>query len=210
MTVEKTFHLNLGNDRHNIVPLVWPMDGGAANLAALDFVVRGRDQPLRTIIYFNDKRLAMCACIYLKKLLPPSQACTVDVLHASRGSRAKKEVMERFRSGGVRVLCATEVVGMVCTLHPYARWWTFIMLPQGTDIPDVDDVVQFMTPEALSVWIQRAGRAGRDGRPSRAILLVEPSVAKKLASKSSRISKKNTKSHLFCFNGKVVADWLSL
>jgi len=47
---------------------------------------------------------------------------------------------------------------------------------QGTDIPDVDDVVQFMTPEALSVWTQRAGRAGRDRWPSRAILLIEPSV----------------------------------
>ena len=43
-----------------------------------------------------------------------------------------------------------------------------------------------MTPEALSVWIQRAGRAGRDGRQSRAILLVEPSVAKKLVGKLSK------------------------
>ena len=50
----------------------------------------------------------------------------------------------------------------------------------------MDEVVQFMTPEALSVWIQRAGHAGRDGRQSRAILLVEPSVAKKLTAKSSK------------------------
>lgn len=196
MNIEKTFHLNLGNDRHNIVPFVWPMDGGAANLAALDFVVRGRDKPLRTIIYFNGKCLAMRACIYLQKLLPPSQARTIDVLHASRGSREKKEVMERFRSGEVLVLCATEVVGMVRTLHSSAKW-TFLMLLQGTDIPDVDDVIQYMTPEALSVWIQRAGRAGRDGRPSRAILLVEPSVAKKLAVKSSKTSRNNTKSRVY-------------
>ena len=60
------------------------------------------------------------------------------------------------------------------------------MLLQGTDIPDVDDVVQFMTPESLSVWIQRAGRAGQDGRPSRAILLIEPSVVRRLAAKSSK------------------------
>jgi len=115
MNTERLFHLNLGNDRHNIVPLVWPMEGGASNLAALDFVVCGRDHPLRTIIYFNNKRLTMRACNYLRKLLPPSQAHTVDVLHASRGPRAKKEVMERFRSGEILVLCATEVVGMVCT-----------------------------------------------------------------------------------------------
>ena len=41
MNAENLFHLNLGNDRHNIDPLVWPMQGGASNLAALDFVVRG-------------------------------------------------------------------------------------------------------------------------------------------------------------------------
>jgi superfamily II DNA helicase RecQ len=117
MNTEKLFHLNLGNDRCNIVPLVWPMEGGASNLAALDFVVRGRDQPLRTIVYFNDKRLTMRACNYLRKTLPPSQTCLVDVLHASRSPLAKKEVMERFRSGEILVLCATEVVGMVCALH---------------------------------------------------------------------------------------------
>lgn len=117
---EKSFHLNLGNDRKNITPVVWPMEGGASNLAALDFVVRGRDRPLRTIIYFNDKRLAMRACNYLRKVVPPSQLRTVDVLHASRGPGSKKEVMEGFRSGKILVLCATEVVGMVHILYSNA------------------------------------------------------------------------------------------
>jgi bloom syndrome protein len=37
-------------------------------------------------------------------------------------------------------------------------------------------VIGFMVPSSLSVWIQRAGRAGRDKDPAEAILLVEPSV----------------------------------
>jgi len=74
------------------------------------------------------------------------------------------------------------------------------VLLQGTDIPDVDDVVQYMTPEALTVWIQRAGRAGRDGRSSRAILLVEPSVAKRIAPKSS----KNPKGSNVIPNGSIL------
>ena len=111
----KSFHLNLGNDRCNIVPLVWPMEGGASNLASLDFVVRGRDQPLRTIVYFNNKHLTMEACDHLRKQLPSSQAHIVDVLHASRGPHAKKVVMERFRVGEILVLCSTEVVSMVRT-----------------------------------------------------------------------------------------------
>ena len=115
MTAEKLFHLNLGNDRRNVFPLVWPMEGGTSNLAALDFVVRGRDRPLRTIIYFNDKLLTMRACRYLREKLPSSKKHIVDTLHASRGPDAKKKVMERFRTGEILVLCATEVVGMVCT-----------------------------------------------------------------------------------------------
>lgn len=113
ISAEKSFHLNLGNDRRKIIPLVWPMEGAASNLEALDFIIRGRNQPLRTIIYFNDKRSTMRACNHLRALLPASQAHIVDVLHASRGSRAKKDVMERFRSGEILILCATEVVGMV-------------------------------------------------------------------------------------------------
>ena len=131
----------------------------------------------------------MRACNYLRKIILPSQAHMVDVLHASCGLHAKKDVMERFRSGKILVLCATEVVGMVCIFRSNTRQRHWMLL-QGTDIPDVDDVVQFMTPEALSVWTQRAGRAGRDGRPSRAILLVEPSVAKKLAAKLSKDPKR--------------------
>lgn len=31
---ERLFHLNLGNDRHNVVPLVSPIEGGKSNLSA--------------------------------------------------------------------------------------------------------------------------------------------------------------------------------
>jgi len=63
MNVEILFHLNLGNDRHNLVrdsSGPWNLEGGASNFAALDFVVRGRDRPLRTVIYyFDSKRLQL-------------------------------------------------------------------------------------------------------------------------------------------------------
>jgi superfamily II DNA helicase RecQ len=44
------------------------------------------------------------------------------------------------------------------------------------DIPDIEQVVQYMVPESLSVYTQRFGRAGRSGQPAIAILLAEPSV----------------------------------
>ena len=87
--------------------------------------------------------------------------------------------------------------------------WTYHMVLQGTDIPDVDDVVQFMTPEALSVWIQRAGCAGRDGRPSRAILLIELLVGKKLKSKKFSKNTKGSSGSVSTME-KSIANQLSL
>ena len=81
----KSFHLNLASDWHSVVPLSWPTDGAASNLAALDFVVHGRNQPFRTIVYFNDESLTMHMCNCLRKLRPPSRVHTVDILHAASG-----------------------------------------------------------------------------------------------------------------------------
>lgn len=44
------------------------------------------------------------------------------------------------------------------------------------DIGDIERIAQFLVPTSLSVWMQRYGRAGRDGRAATAILLVEASV----------------------------------
>jgi superfamily II DNA helicase RecQ len=51
------------------------------------------------------------------------------------------------------------------------------------DLKNVTLVVQFMVPDTLSVWIQRAGRAGRSGALSAAVLLYEPSVVQKVKGK---------------------------
>jgi superfamily II DNA helicase RecQ len=48
----------------------------------------------------------------------------------------------------------------------------------------VEQVVQFLVPSSLSIWMQRAGRAGRNFLiTARAILLVQPSVFQKVAPK---------------------------
>ncbi|KAH7925762.1 hypothetical protein BV22DRAFT_1128801 [Leucogyrophana mollusca] len=52
---------------------------------------------------------------------------------------------------------------------------------QGLDIPDIDFVVQFGLPSSLTVWLQRAGRAGRAiWICARTILLVEASMFKRV------------------------------
>lgn len=52
-------------------------------------------------------------------------------------------------------------------------------------MPYIEQVVQFMVPASLSIWMQRAGRAGRTFSISaRAILLVQPSVFQEVKKKN--------------------------
>jgi hypothetical protein len=56
---------------------------------------------------------------------------------------------------------------------------------QGCDLPYIVQVVQFMVPASFSIWMQRAGRAGRTFTIfARAILLVQPSVFQEVKKKN--------------------------
>jgi superfamily II DNA helicase RecQ len=64
------------------------------------------------------------------------------------------------------------------------------MLFKGCDIPNIKQVVQFMVPNNLSIWMQRAGRGGRNRLISaQAILLVQPSVFQEVKASSAKSKK---------------------
>ncbi|KAH9915001.1 P-loop containing nucleoside triphosphate hydrolase protein, partial [Fomitopsis serialis] len=170
-STRSTFFVNLGNDRPNITPLVVHMKGGASDLSALDFAVNEAlaGGPLvKTLIFFNTRDLAYRGLQHLRKLLPDAYKDKIDFLHALRGEDSKREVMARFRNNELSILCATEAAGM------------------GLDISDIRRVIQFMVPTSLSQWLQRYGRAGRDGKPAIAILLAEQSVFKKVKPRTAK------------------------
>lgn len=73
--------------------------------------------------------------------------------HAGVASEKKKSVQERFISGQLRVITATNAFGM------------------GIDKPDVRLVVHADIPGSLENYLQEAGRAGRDRNHARCVLL---------------------------------------
>jgi superfamily II DNA/RNA helicase len=68
----------------------------------------------------------------------------------------------------------------------------FLLKPyQGADIPDIELVIQFGVPASLSIFSQRAGRAGRSPHiKAHAVLLVEKSMFKR---KKKKVGANQTK-----------------
>ncbi len=88
---------------------------------------------------------------WLMKALP---AEAVGVYHAGMERGDRLRMQEDFISGRTRILVATSAFGM------------------GVDVPDIRWVVHDSLPDTITDWAQQSGRAGRDGRPSKCVLLI--------------------------------------
>jgi ATP-dependent DNA helicase RecQ len=76
--------------------------------------------------------------------------------HAGRTELARARAEAAFAAGRKPVIVATSAFGM------------------GVDQPDVRLVVHVEAPGSIEAWWQEIGRAGRDGSPSRCVLLWNP------------------------------------
>ena len=91
-----------------------------------------------------------------------SQGISSSFYHAGLGPQVRALRQEQWKKGEVRVMACTNAFGM------------------GIDKPDVRFVVHFDLPDSPEAYFQEAGRGGRDGKRSFAVLLWNNTDIKRL------------------------------
>ncbi|EGB08210.1 hypothetical protein AURANDRAFT_26477, partial [Aureococcus anophagefferens] len=84
-------------------------------------------------------------------------------LHGKQSQGKRTATFEDYKRKTAAVLFATDVAA------------------RGLDVPDVDWVVQLDAPEDAEAYVHRAGRAARNGRPGKAMLVLLPSEEPRMA-----------------------------
>ncbi len=99
------------------------------------------------IVYTPTRKQAQSLATQLAASFPAA------AYHAGLDAPLRKRVQEQFREGGVEAIVATIAFGM------------------GIDKANIRTVIHTALPGSLEAYYQEIGRAGRDGKPSRAILM---------------------------------------
>jgi superfamily II DNA/RNA helicase len=104
-----------------------------------------------SLVFVRTKRGADRLADKLRK-----RGVAVVAMHGDLGQSQRERALEKFRSGKVTTLVATDVAA------------------RGLDLEDIEHVINFDPPEDDKGYVHRVGRTGRAGRSGRGSTLVLP------------------------------------
>lgn len=121
----------------------------------------------RVIIFTRTRRGADTVCRRLKKA-----GHTAEPIHANRTQNARKRTLERFASGEIDIVVATDV------------------LARGIDVDQVAYVVNYDLPTPPESYVHRIGRTGRAGEAGFAVSFVTPETEEELSAIEKLVKQK--------------------
>ena len=141
-----------------ITHLVHPVSSHVKRDLLADLLNAGADGLGQTLVFVATK----FGCARLARHLV-KEGISADAIHGDKTQTERTEALEKFRSGAIRVLVATDVAA------------------RGLDIDDLPYVVNFELPSTPEDYIHRIGRTGRAGKQGAAVSLVAPEENYQLA-----------------------------
>ena len=179
--------LKMSFERKNLAYIVRRED------SIFDGIIHALDAiPGSCIIYTRSRRSTYELAQQLTEL-----GQTATYYHAGLPSLKKGENQERWRRGEKRIMVATNAFGM------------------GIDKPDVRLVLHADMPDSIEAYFQEAGRAGRDGEPSYAILLTDGKERQRVSRRTAQQFPsldfvRDVYELLGCFLGIAVGDGMNV
>jgi ATP-dependent DNA helicase RecQ len=143
-----------GVERHNLSFEVIPLSTAEKLEHANELIqehIASTDEPGGVIVYAATRNTTEEIRDFLNH-----QGLRAEAFHAGLDPGEKRDIIEAFVEGQVPVICATNAFGM------------------GIDKENIRLVLHYQMPGSLENYIQEAGRAGRDLKPARCVLLYDP------------------------------------